>query len=172
MLLRRFAAGLGGASGLLHLLMVGHGPLVLSLAMALAAVTCLPCAGHLWRHGTVRTWALVGLMSTLMVLLHVAMMILGAFETTGSPGALSPASGGDHTGHLHPVLPIGLPVHELFYAAAIIAAVEVLVCTIGLKRGLTERVATSSVTRHGEESVACPNEWTEKSAARRLSAPT
>lgn len=81
MYLRRTAAALGGILGLLHLVMLIHGGLVLGLVMAAAAVTCLPCAGHLWRNGSVKAWTTVGAMNLVEVVLCLAGLALSTKES-------------------------------------------------------------------------------------------
>lgn len=163
MLLRRTAALLGGISGLLHLAMLAHGPLLLGLTMALAAVVCLPCAGHLWRQGTIRTWAIVGTMNVLMVVLHAGIMAGGGM--TGGGGVVV------ETGHHHGALPVAVPLHGLFHLATVIAAAEVILCTAGLLLLIRGRVARQPLPRNARESESCRNEWTGKPAGKKLSAP-
>lgn len=129
MLLRRSAAALGAASGVLHLVMIVHGPLLLSVTMALAAVVCLPCAGHLWRRSSLTTWVSVGVMNLLMVLLHLAIMTIGGPETADSQ--VTPVEQA-HSHHQHLTWGIDMPLHTLFVAATVIAATEVVLCSGGL----------------------------------------
>jgi hypothetical protein len=169
MVVRRFAAVLGGLSGLLHLLMLVHGPLGVGLIMATAAVACLPCAGHLWRHGSSRSWVTVGLMNALMVVVHLG-ILFGGGHTSGA--AETAVVGLGHSGHNHDVVSVALPVHELLLLATVIASIEVLLCTVGfrqLKRGQGAGPPSAS----GEEELQlCPNEWIENNAVPRLSAHT
>ncbi|RJN32749.1 hypothetical protein [Nesterenkonia natronophila] len=169
MVVRRFAAVLGGLSGLLHLLMLVHGPLGVGLIMAAAALACLPCAGHLWRHGTSTTWVTVGFMNVLMVVLHLG-ILYGGSHASGAP-----ETGGldlGHPGHTHDVVSLALPVHGLFLLATVIAGIEVLLCTVGFRQ-LKRRQAVAALSAAGEEELQlCPNEWIENNAAPKLSAPT
>jgi hypothetical protein len=169
MVVRRFAAVLGGLSGLLHLLMLIHGPLGVGLIMAAAAVACLPCAGHLWRHGTRRTWVTVGLMNALMVMVHLGILYAGG-HTSGA--AETAVLGQGHSGHNHDVVSVDLPVHELLLLATVIAGIEVLLCTVGFRQ-LKRGQAAGAPSDAGEEELElCPNEWIENNAVHRLSAPT
>ncbi|WP_218219953.1 hypothetical protein [Nesterenkonia sp. Act20] len=73
--IRRTAAVGAGASGILHLLMLGHGGhLGWSLLMTAMAIVCLPCAGHLWRMASVRSWTLIGVMNCGMLVMHLGML--------------------------------------------------------------------------------------------------
>ncbi|WP_460688566.1 hypothetical protein [Nesterenkonia suensis] len=72
--LRRTAAIVAALAGVLHLLMLGHGGLVMSLLMVAMAMICLPCAGHLWRGDSPRAWTMIALMNAGMVVLHLGLM--------------------------------------------------------------------------------------------------
>lgn len=169
MVVRRFAAVLGGLSGLLHLLMLTHGPLGVGLIMTAAAIACLPCAGHLWRHGTSRIWATVGLMNALMVVVHLG-IIFGGRHLSGP--AETAELGLSNPGHHHDVVSLALPVHELLLLATVIAGIEVLLCVVGFRRLRRCQAAGASYATGEEELQLCRSEWTEKNAVPRLSVPT
>lgn len=76
--IRRTAAAGAAVSGLLHLLMLGHGDhgghLGGVLLMSAMAIVCLPCAGHLWRAASQRTWTVIAVMNTAMLAVHIWML--------------------------------------------------------------------------------------------------
>lgn len=140
---RRTAAVGAGASGLLHLLMLGHGHhLVWSLLMTAMAIVCLPCAGHLWRMASVRSWALIGVMNSGMLAVHLGMFAAtdaadsaqiapAGGLTTAASRAIAESAGAAAHPHgdsvfslagLHPVL---LPL------ATAVAALEILLAGLG-----------------------------------------
>jgi hypothetical protein len=71
--LGRAAAGLAGASAVVHLLQVGAGSLG-ALVMAAMALACLPCAWHLWRAPTPSVWGLTAAIDGGMLLLHATLV--------------------------------------------------------------------------------------------------
>jgi hypothetical protein len=71
--LGRLAAGLAVASAVVHLLLLEATDLG-SLVMVSMALACLPCAWHLWRHPTPRTWGLTAAVDGGMLLLHAQML--------------------------------------------------------------------------------------------------
>lgn len=84
-LLRRTAAAGAALSGLLHLLMLTHGHhLGSALAMAGMAIICLPCAGHLWRAPSPRSWLTIAAMNAAMLGLHL-WMITGTEQRHAHP---------------------------------------------------------------------------------------
>lgn len=85
--LRRAAATCAALSGVVHLVLLGHGGLLMGLVMAAMAVVCLPCAGHLWRGESLRAWTMIAVMNAGMLILHLGLMRSNGAET-GSPGEL------------------------------------------------------------------------------------
>lgn len=81
--IRRTAAAGAAGSGLLHLLMLGHHGhhLGWSLAMAAMAIICLPCAGHLWRIASRRSWTTIALMNAAMLGVHLWMLASSGSST-------------------------------------------------------------------------------------------
>jgi hypothetical protein len=70
---RRVCAALAVASAVLHLAMLGRGAgVLLSMLIAVMALTCLFCGYELWRGGSLRIWCLVGVMSLAMVGAHLS----------------------------------------------------------------------------------------------------
>jgi hypothetical protein len=68
--LGRLAAVLAVASASVHLLLVEAASLG-SLAMLGLALLCLPCAWHLWRSPSGRTWGVAAAMDVAMLAVHV-----------------------------------------------------------------------------------------------------
>ncbi|GAA1139372.1 hypothetical protein [Nesterenkonia lutea] len=130
-LIRRTAAAGAGASGILHLLMLGHGDhLGWSMFMVAMAIVCLPCAGHLWRTASSRSWMLIGLMNAGMLAVH--MWLLGSTP----PGPAEPAlpNADLNPAHSHGETALGLAgTHELLLPLASAAAIlEILLAGVGL----------------------------------------
>lgn len=144
-LLRKTAAVLGGVSGVLHLAMLAHAPFVLGLIMALAAISCLPCAGHLWRHASLRTWTVIGAMNLLMVVLHLSIM---AAPTVQDPPGLSVVAE-PHAGHHQPIWELTALPHGVFHTATAVACTEVVLCSVGLWLAL--RSSHRGAASHGAE---------------------
>ena len=82
--LGRVAAAVSLGSAAVHLLLLDAGSLG-SLVMLGMALICLPCAWHLWRGPTSRTWALTATADVAMLAVHAQL--------------LAPA--GAHTAHAH-----------------------------------------------------------------------
>lgn len=120
---RHCLAVLAAVSALLHLMLLGHGPFWLSMVMAGLAVLCFPCAGHLWRGPSVRTWAAIGTMNVGMLLLHL--WILTGGESPAAGGLAAPSAEHHHpeAGAASPWLSLDHTV--LLYAATAVAVVEV-----------------------------------------------
>lgn len=115
--LRRALAALAVVSAVLHLLMLGHGPLWLGLIMAALAVACFPCVGHLWRGPSLRTWISLGAMNAGMLLIHLWIL---------SAGTTTPAAGPEPAAHHHHGAPgLHLDHSLLLWAATLAAVVEV-----------------------------------------------
>ncbi len=141
--IRRTAAVGAGVSGVLHLLMLGHGGhLGWSLLMTAMAIVCLPCAGHLWRMASVRSWTLIGVMNSGMLAVHLGMLASkdstppvadGALTSTtalvnaeGVGGAVARAhTHGDSVISLAGLHPALLPL------ATAVAALEILLAGLG-----------------------------------------
>ncbi|TDS87776.1 hypothetical protein [Nesterenkonia aurantiaca] len=139
---RRALAVLGVFSAGLHLMMLSHGPLLLSLLMAALAFGCLLCAGRLWRGHSERTLTMIAGMNLGMLLVHAVMM--------AGPGALAEAGAvslSTHHGVSEAVSGTALlPTHPaLLISATAIAALEVL-GALWLKRLRLER----GVVREGD----------------------
>ncbi|GAA4911654.1 hypothetical protein [Nesterenkonia rhizosphaerae] len=128
--LRRSAAVLSAGSGLLHLAMMGHGPVLLSLVMALMALVCMPCAGHLWRSARLRTWITVGSMNLSMLLLHLAMLSAGAHRGADVEDLSAGRSGIVLTHHHESAWSFSAAHQVLFGAATMAAAAVVLLSTL------------------------------------------
>lgn len=131
---RRTAAVGAGVSGLLHLLMLGHGDhLGWSLLMAAMAIICLPCAGHLWWVASSRSWVLIGVMNASMLSVHV--WLLGTVSASAAqPAAPETGSLGAYVSHGHGGVTMSLAgVHDLLLPiASVVALAEVLLAMVGL----------------------------------------
>lgn len=125
--LRRCLAVLAAVSAVLHLMMLGHGPLGLGMLMAGLAVICFPCAGHLWRGPSPRAWAVVGAMNVGMLLIHLGMLTHSTTtHSTTTPSMATPTRlSPEPPGHDHGELWLALDHVTLLYAATAVAAVEV-----------------------------------------------
>ncbi|MCH8571477.1 hypothetical protein LSI54_08945 [Nesterenkonia sp. AY15] len=100
-MIRRAAAGGAALSGLLHLLMLSHGPhLGWALAMAVMAIICLPCAGHLWRVPSPRSWITIAAMNATMLGMHL-WVIAGPETGHPEPAVLTSADEALVAGHPH-----------------------------------------------------------------------
>lgn len=170
--LRRCLAVLAVGSAVLHLLMLGHGPLWLSMLMAGLAVVCFPCAGHLWRGPSPRAWAIVGTMNVGMLLIHLGMLTHGrTTHSTTAPIPLSP----EPPAHDHGGLWLALDHGALLYAATIVAVVEVCgavwmaLTYSGVLSGkaITERNRIGSVTSAVGPWGASPSNCSESPGERR-----
>lgn len=138
--IRRTAAVGAATSGILHLLMLGHGGhLGWSLLMAAMAIVCLPCAGHLWRMASVRSWALIGVMNSGMLAVHLGMLTPADSAQLAPAGGLTSAAGrvlaegvaipahshGDSVISLAGLHPVLLPL------ATAVAALEIVLAGLG-----------------------------------------
>jgi hypothetical protein len=110
--LGRIAAALAVASAGVHVLSVTASSLG-SLAMAGMALTCLPCAWHLWRAPTVSVWGLTVLLDLGMVALHAPMG-----QTASGHGHAEVA------GHVHGAAPM--------WPALVLVAGSLLLSTVAL----------------------------------------
>ncbi|MDZ5076396.1 hypothetical protein [Nesterenkonia sp. HG001] len=122
--LRRTAATCAALSGVVHLVLLGHGGLLMSLAMAAMAVVCLPCAGHLWRGESLRAWTMVAVMSVGMLILHLGLMRPNGAEA-GNPDGLEVEvphhGGGVELAEMHELLmhlALGLATTEVLLVLA------------------------------------------------------
>ncbi|WP_327146250.1 hypothetical protein [Nocardia sp. NBC_01327] len=72
----RCGAILAAGSALLHAagLSQGCAPTPLTVLMNLMILACLACAWHLWTRPTPRAWAVTGVMSAVMVIVHTVLM--------------------------------------------------------------------------------------------------
>ena len=141
---RCVAAG-GAGAALLHVpLAVAHAAVSLPLAGALLvmALVCLPCAGHLWRTPSRRTWALVAGVGAAMLTAHAALVL--APGATTAPLALT-----GHAGHATALAgPAGLvhsPLAPVVLSALSLA--QVVACLVLLARPVRGQPAKSLVTR-------------------------
>lgn len=132
----RCAAVLGATAAVLHVpLAVAHAgssPL-LALALLLMSLVCLPCAGHLWRAPSRRTWLLVAVAGAAMLVAHAVLLVLpGGSEPRGLPVA-------GHAGHS---TGIGLGfTHSAGWLVLVSALTAVQVVTaVGMLRGAEARV--------------------------------
>lgn len=99
--IRRTAAGGAALSGLLHLLMLSHGHnLGWALAMAVMAIICLPCAGHLWRVPSPRSWVTIAAMNATMLGMHL-WVIAGSDQGHPEPTIQTSADEVLMAGHFH-----------------------------------------------------------------------
>lgn len=92
----RCVAVTGAVAAALHVpLAIAHAAVSLPLAGLLVVVSlvCLPCAGHLWRTPSPRTWTLVVAAGTAMLIGHGALLLLPGGGTTA---VLAPTG---HAGH-------------------------------------------------------------------------
>lgn len=123
-LLRRTAAVAAAVSGVLHILMLGHGGLFWWLAMVAMALACFPCAGHLWRRPSLKSWMLLGAMNAGMVTIHLWMMAAaGSLPDAQAGSAASIEDAGHHQHHAAGAFP--LPHEQLFHLATGLALFEV-----------------------------------------------
>lgn len=150
---RHCLAVLAAVSALLHLMLLGHGPFWLSMVMAGLAVLCFPCAGHLWRGPSVRTWAAIGTMNVGMLLLHLWMLTGGESPTTGGLDLPSAEQHHPGAGAASPWLSLDHTV--LLYAATAVAVVEVcgalwagavLLCGCGPQPPYSEVLSGKAIT--------------------------
>ncbi|MFJ7213720.1 hypothetical protein [Amycolatopsis sp. NPDC098790] len=70
-LARRTVAVVAAGGGVGHLAMAATG----GWAFALMGVLCLPCAVHLWRHDTRRSWSMVAFGAVGMVAVHIGLVV-------------------------------------------------------------------------------------------------
>lgn len=121
--LRRTLALLGVFSAGLHLMMLGHGSLVLSLLMAALVFGCLLCAGRLWRVASARTLTMIAGMNIGMLLIH-GVMIAGK----GIPGPIGSVNLATHHGVSEIASgAVQMSIHPaLLISATAIAVLEVL----------------------------------------------
>ncbi|MGJ9404890.1 hypothetical protein ACHABQ_01005 [Nesterenkonia aurantiaca] len=170
-LLRRTAAAGAALSGLLHLLMLTHGHhLGSALAMAGMAIICLPCAGHLWRTPSPRSWLTIAAMNAAMLGLHL-WLIAGTEQSHTDPVSRTPGADqallGDHAHAAAGPLGTGLPagteaavvepgsgpglLHEaLLPLASGLAALEILLAVTALtllRRGVAQKGAAEAHRR-------------------------
>ncbi len=103
-LLGRTAAVAAAGSAVAHLLLLDSSSLG-SLAMIAMALSCLPCAWHLWRSPTSAVWALTATLDGAMLALHVPMLAGSTHQHGATPELL-------------PWLALGLVVTQLALAGA------------------------------------------------------
>ncbi|WP_328294747.1 hypothetical protein OG218_18850 [Kineococcus sp. NBC_00420] len=92
----RWVAVTGVVAAVLHVpLAIAHAGASLPLAgvLLVMSLVCLPCAGHLWRSPSPRTWALVAAVGTVVLLTHAALLV------TPAGGSASVLSLRGHAGH-------------------------------------------------------------------------
>ncbi|MFD0482820.1 hypothetical protein ACFQ46_09465 [Kineococcus sp. GCM10028916] len=92
----RWVAVTGVVAAVLHVpLAIAHAGASLPLAgvLLVMSLVCLPCAGHLWRSPSPRTWTLVAAAGTVMLVTHAALLVTPA----GGSASVLPPSG--HAGH-------------------------------------------------------------------------
>lgn len=134
----RGVAVAGAAAAVLHVpLAVAHAGSSLPLAALLLVMSlvCLPCAGHLWRAPSPRTWTVVAAVGGAVLLAHAALL---ATPATAAPGLVVPA------GHASHATALGLPGPSGDVA---LAAVSLLTLTqvVGCLALLLRREAQSTV---------------------------
>lgn len=96
--IRRVAAVGAAASGLLHLVMLSQGHhLGAALLMAAMAIACLPCAGHLWRAASMRSWTVIAVINAAMLATHLGMLTGHASPTAAHSVQLSAGATPDQT---------------------------------------------------------------------------
>ncbi|NYJ17632.1 hypothetical protein [Nesterenkonia sandarakina] len=96
--IRRVAAVGAAASGLLHLVMLSQGHhLGAALLMAAMAIVCLPCAGHLWRAASMRSWTVIAVMNAAMLATHLGMLTGHASPTAAHSVQLGTGATPDQT---------------------------------------------------------------------------
>ncbi|MGQ7787028.1 hypothetical protein [Nesterenkonia sp. K-15-9-6] len=144
--LRRAAATCAALSGVVHLVLLGHGGLLMGLVMAAMAVVCLPCAGHLWRGESLRAWTMIAVMNAGMLILHLGLMRSNGAET-GSPGELeadvSHHGGGVGPAELHePLMHLALG----FATAELLLVLAAMCWHLGLRR--ETRTGETARSRH------------------------
>ncbi|WP_310537639.1 hypothetical protein [Nesterenkonia flava] len=135
---RRLAAVLALVSALLHVMMLGDGSLVAGVLIAAMAVVCFPCAGHLWRESSPRTWTALATMNALMLGLHVWLLLQGGHGSHG-PGEDSAAVGVEHGHHGLPLSHLPLDHESLLMTASVVAAAEVVLAAAALMCGRVSR---------------------------------
>ena len=104
--LGRGAAALAVVSAAVHLALLDPASLG-SLAMALLAVACLPCAWHLWHAPTPSAWGTTALLDAGMLALHAQL----------TAGAAHVHHGGGTSGTALGWLAVGLGCTQLLLAA-------------------------------------------------------
>ncbi len=93
------------------------------------SLVCLPCAGHLWRAPSPRTWAVVAAVGGAVLLVHVGLL---AAPVTAPPGPVAVPAG--HASH---VTALGLPGPSGDVALAAVSTLtvaQVLGCLVLLLR--------------------------------------
>lgn len=96
--IRRVAALGAAASGLQHLVMLSQGHhLGAALLMAAMAIVCLPCAGHLWRAASMRSWTMIAVMNAAMLATHLGMLAGNAAPTAAHSAQLGAGATPDQT---------------------------------------------------------------------------
>ncbi|MGI4895761.1 MAG: hypothetical protein ACRYF3_11680 [Janthinobacterium lividum] len=99
-LVSRCVAVLGAVCAVLHVpLLLAHASASLPLAAVLLVLSlgCLPCAGHLWRSPSPRTWSLTAVADSVMLLAPAALLRSAG---PGSSPALSAAGHPSSAAHL------------------------------------------------------------------------
>jgi hypothetical protein len=121
------------------LLMHHSDAIALTLLMGVSAAACLSCVPHLLRGPTYRTWALCGLSSGAMLVLHLVLMLttftvadsapnLPTSAHTANHGGFPTSVGNSHTAHMS-----GWDA-GLFWAATALALIQVLLVATVVRR--------------------------------------
>ncbi|GAA0300701.1 hypothetical protein GCM10009528_17100 [Kineococcus aurantiacus] len=141
----------GAVAAVLHVpLALAHAGASLPLALVLLvmALVCLPCAGHLWRAPSPRTWRAVALAGSLVLVAHAALLLAPPLSVP-SPGVrLDVAGSAGHAGHA-----TALGGTAAWHSPALLAVVsaltaaQVVACLVLLERSRRPSGATgASVT--------------------------
>lgn len=140
---RRVAVA-GVVAAVLHVpLAIAHAGASLPLAGVLLVVSlvCLPCAGHLWRSPSPRTWSVVAGAGAAMLATHAALLLTPA----AGPAALLVPAG--HAGH---ATALAAPWHSpaLLAVVSFLTLAEVATCLgLLLRRCSPGTTVTTAVER-------------------------
>lgn len=125
----RCVAVTGAVAAVLHVpLAIAHAGASLPLAglLLVMSLICLPCAGHLWRAPSPRTWGVVAAAGGAMLLTHATLLLSSG---TGPAAALSLSGHAGHTTDLAD--PWHSPV--LLALVSVLTLAQVVTC-LGLLR--------------------------------------
>ena len=143
---RRVAVA-GVVAAVLHVpLAIAHAGASLPLAGVLLVVSlvCLPCAGHLWRSPSPRTWSVVAGAGAAVLATHAALLLTPA---AGPAALLVPAGHAGHAGH---AMALAAPWHSpaLLAVVSVLTLAEVATCLgLLLRRCSPGTTVTTAVER-------------------------